>query len=274
MKYLKKFNEDVEYLDSEDMKDIFLELSDQGFIITFDYERGMIGYFLTIFKGDSNYPEDEFKWHDIKEYVFRLLDYVGLEAEVVFYEGAENKSYRLQNFTEDKCRLSDDRLMTYFKLDFDEDELIDKFHMRVEDIYHSMNESFEDFDNYMEYQELVDTLQGEIFDDRYIHFMENGSGFDAGIFWTYSTEYDKNKISCLHIFNIKTKEERDKIVKELKSLRGIIRGRTGLEYKIEMRYIDDEEGFTIKRNYYLNIEIIPKDDWYVINRIRPKPKRI
>ena len=153
----KRFNEDIDYLDTRDIEDIFLELKDQGFFIYFDYV--------------------------------------------------------------------------------------------------DVNEAFKDYNNYDQYLELVDTLQGEIFDEHFISFSEAGRGLNNGKFWTYSYNYHENTIECLHIFGVDL-EERNQIIKELKSVRRIVKGRSDLEYRIEARHMDEDEFPFIKRYYYINIKII------------------
>ncbi len=68
MKYLKKYNESVEEKSMEDIRDICLELEDEGFKVEFKHE-----HFDSI---RISKPNKTFKYEEVKEVMLHLKDYL------------------------------------------------------------------------------------------------------------------------------------------------------------------------------------------------------
>ncbi len=71
MKHLKKYNESIEQKSLQDIKDILLELEDEGFITRIATRRGIATITIT------NHNVTYFKYPDVKETMLRLKDYLG-----------------------------------------------------------------------------------------------------------------------------------------------------------------------------------------------------
>jgi len=94
------------------------------------------------------------------------------------------------------------------------------------------------FHNYKEYRELADTLEGEIFDEYNIVYVEDEGdvendypiAYEKGKCWCYS--YTRLKfIISIDILNL-TIEETDKILKELEDIKDMVYGRSEIRYKV------------------------------------------
>ncbi len=72
MKHLRKYNESKEEVILEDVKDILLELEDDGFIVKFSTTQSPEQ--IKILIKDAKYL---FKYADVKEELLRLKDYLG-----------------------------------------------------------------------------------------------------------------------------------------------------------------------------------------------------
>ena len=100
---------------------------------------------------------------------------------------------------------------------------------------------FEDIDwsnlqNFEKYQELTDTLQGEIFDEYNIVYVEDSNidddtiAYQGGKCWCYS--YTRSGVIIgVDILNL-TIEETNEIMKELEDMRDMIYGRSNISYKV------------------------------------------
>ncbi len=74
MKHLKKYNENIENSTIEDIKDILLELEDEGFKVDYSNLKDIKGEDSISIKKDA---AKGFKYSDIKEVLLRLKDYLG-----------------------------------------------------------------------------------------------------------------------------------------------------------------------------------------------------
>jgi len=89
MKYLRKYNES--YINIEDIKDICLELTDLGIVISISstdaYRNKNVIYF-------HNYNiHNGMKWNDVKDCLLRLKDYLGDKFIEFGYSSVTNLYY-------------------------------------------------------------------------------------------------------------------------------------------------------------------------------------
>lgn len=97
MRHLKKYNESKEELTLQDIRDICLELQDEGFKIEIEY------YYVKI----SN-PNKKFKYDEVKDVMLRLKDYLG-EWYLRTVVNGGTYSYA--------CSFNETSLMTHFHTD-------------------------------------------------------------------------------------------------------------------------------------------------------------
>lgn len=99
-----------------------------------------------------------------------------------------------------------------------------------------------------DYQQLVDTLQGEIFDDANIFYLDDDGEeeyFDSGsdyAYWAYGYNID-GTIRQITIVNL-SKEQVEFFMSELNHILPIFQGRTGMKYQYT-GYIEDGKNIII-----------------------------
>ena len=145
MKHIKRFNENKIYI--EDIEDILLELREDGFRVDIntDCHHLSCDYFVNITKPNGvdfrGYTTSAFKWYEIKEYVFRLVDYLGIPCRANFkfikghhdvYPAKPGIFNHIDNITEENCKLDsmyDVVNLSYFNICVDINDLFNKLDM-------------------------------------------------------------------------------------------------------------------------------------------------
>ncbi len=104
MKHLKKYNESANEISLQDVKDILLELEDEKFeVIVDNTEYGSDVIKITI--NGPDYPMEDFKYHNVKETLLRLKDYLGSHWKfgsvmIYNYDYEEVDKFNIESFDE------------------------------------------------------------------------------------------------------------------------------------------------------------------------------
>ncbi len=100
MKHLKRFNESVNNEVIQNIKDILIDLEDEGFI-TNVYHINNSDINVSISKPSSNgsLPIIEFYTH-LKDYIIRLIDYTESESYQYFFRYSDSYKYTLYDIDE------------------------------------------------------------------------------------------------------------------------------------------------------------------------------
>ena len=108
--------------------------------------------------------------------------------------------------------------------------------------YNKLFEAFTEDD----YQQLVDTLQGEIFDDANICYLDDDgeeeyfNNENDYAYWTYGYNFD-GTIRQISICSLNSKKVKFFMSELMHHILPIFRGRTGMKYQCESIYRDDKK---------------------------------
>ncbi len=97
MKHLKKYNESKEKISLDDIRDICIELEDDGFLVRIAYGVDVIR--INIFRGGKH-----FEYKDVKETILRLQDYLGDSLDRI-------SVYRFGTMAHSKCKANEHSLL-------------------------------------------------------------------------------------------------------------------------------------------------------------------
>ncbi len=87
MKHLRKYNESVEQITSQDVKDILLELEDEGFKVKIEHCDWLIE---DIYTAEISKYNKSFKYDEVKETLLRLKEYLGVNLYNTYVTTTQN----------------------------------------------------------------------------------------------------------------------------------------------------------------------------------------
>ncbi len=126
MKHLRKYNESLEET-LQDVRDILLELEDNGFVIKFSNMKQIAKPFVNVFKiSIKSSKAMDFEYDDVKEALLRLSDYLDdklafIDVLIPLNQYGSYKKFEVTSFTEDYLKCKDDE--RYY--DFTDQEIME-----------------------------------------------------------------------------------------------------------------------------------------------------